>query len=210
MLILRRFKKCESHGSGYHKLQPYLYIKYCTLQSLHHQTPLTCLHRCDWGTFLGSIRLGEVSGGLDQLDVVLDTMSREGFSKADYDVMQNSCNTFTEVSNHPHDSSILQEPINKVDHYCDVTVRSSPRGWASLTTSPTPSTTRRSWGPCWRRSSAPWRSPPTSQPSTRTFCSQQPRSQTRATPPSLPTTPWCPHPGTRGGHRKLNLHRLNQ
>ena len=102
MLILRRFKKCESHGSGYHKLQPYLNIKYCTLHSLHHQTSLTCLHRCDWGTFLGSIRLGEVSGGLDQLDVVLDTMSREGFSKADYDVMQNSCNTFTEVSNLPY------------------------------------------------------------------------------------------------------------
>ena len=107
-------------------------------------------------------------------------------------------------------TSILQEPINKVDHYCDVTIRSSPRGWAWLTTSPTPSTTRPSWGPCWRRSSAPWRSPPTSQPSTRTFCSQQPRSQTRATPPSHPTTPWCRHPGTRGGHRKLNLHQLNQ
>ena len=73
-----------------------------TLHSLHHQTSLTCLHRCDWGTFLGSIRLGEVSGGLDQLDGVLDTMSREGFSKADYDVMQNSCNTFTEVSDHPY------------------------------------------------------------------------------------------------------------
>ena len=107
MLILRRFKKCESHGSGYHKLQPYLNIKYCTLHTLHHgsgyhQTSLTRLHRCDWGTFLGSIRLGEVSGGLDQLDVVLDTMSREGFSKADYDVMQNSCNTFTEVSNLPY------------------------------------------------------------------------------------------------------------
>ena len=54
--------------------------------------------KCDWGDFLGSIRLGEVTLSSDQLEDLLKTMSSSGFSSEDYDVMEKSCNTFTEVS----------------------------------------------------------------------------------------------------------------
>ena len=53
--------------------------------------------KCDWGQFLGSINLGEVCLGMEALEDLLAAMSEEGFSKTDYNVMENSCNTFTEV-----------------------------------------------------------------------------------------------------------------
>ena len=53
--------------------------------------------QCDWGDFLGSIRLGEVSLSLDQLEELLKDMSESGYASSDYDVMEKSCNTFTEV-----------------------------------------------------------------------------------------------------------------
>ena len=71
--------------------------------------------KCDWGQFLGSINLGEVTPGcsgqlmtiddcviqvclgMEALEDLLTSMSEEGFSKTDYNVMENSCNTFTEV-----------------------------------------------------------------------------------------------------------------
>ena len=56
--------------------------------------------KCDWGQFLGSINLGEVCLGMEALEDLLAAMSEEGFSKTDYNVMENSCNTFTEVFDH--------------------------------------------------------------------------------------------------------------
>ena len=72
--------------------------------------------KCDWGQFLGSIRLGEVNFDIigevtglvvdlflqvnltkDQTEGILQKMNNQGFSSSDYDVFQNSCNTFTEV-----------------------------------------------------------------------------------------------------------------
>ena len=53
--------------------------------------------KCDWGDFLGSIRLGEVSLNSEQLEELLKEMSSSGFAIAGYDVMEKSCNTFTEV-----------------------------------------------------------------------------------------------------------------
>ena len=55
--------------------------------------------KCDWGHFLGSIRLGEVSLSSEQLEELLEDMSHTGFASVDYEVMTKSCNTFTEVGN---------------------------------------------------------------------------------------------------------------
>ena len=60
--------------------------------------------KCDWGHFLGSIRLGEVNMNIEQLNQLLQDMTNDGFSSSDYDVMENSCNTFTEVS-HRHSTN---------------------------------------------------------------------------------------------------------
>ena len=38
--------------------------------------------------------------GMAALEDLLTSMSEEGFSKTDYNVMENSCNTFTEVFDH--------------------------------------------------------------------------------------------------------------
>ena len=37
---------------------------------------------------------------MEALEDLLAAMSEEGFSKTDYNVMENSCNTFTEVFDH--------------------------------------------------------------------------------------------------------------
>ena len=42
----------------------------------------------------------EVCLGMEALEDLLAAMSEEGFSKTDYNVMENSCNTFTEVFDH--------------------------------------------------------------------------------------------------------------
>jgi len=53
--------------------------------------------KCEWGQFLGSIRLGEVNLTKDQTEGILQKMNDEGFSSNDYDVFEKSCNTFTEA-----------------------------------------------------------------------------------------------------------------
>ena len=44
---------------------------------------------------------------MEALEDLLAAMSEEGFSKTDYNVMENSCNTFTEVFDHVDLSSNL-------------------------------------------------------------------------------------------------------
>ena len=74
--------------------------------------------KCEWGQFLGSIRLGEVNVDIiceikktddnfictskvnltkDQTEGLLQKMNDKGFSSNDYDVFENSCNSFSEV-----------------------------------------------------------------------------------------------------------------
>ena len=45
---------------------------------------------------------------MEALEDLLAAMSEEGFSKTDYNVMENSCNTFTEVFDHVKLSLISQ------------------------------------------------------------------------------------------------------
>ena len=66
---------------------------YCCDKGIVRHKP----RRCEWGHFLGTICLGDVCLTLQQLEQLLEEMSREGFSSADYDVMENSCNVFSEV-----------------------------------------------------------------------------------------------------------------
>ena len=40
----------------------------------------------------------QVCLGMEALEDLMADMSEEGFSKTDYNVMENSCNTFTEVT----------------------------------------------------------------------------------------------------------------
>lgn len=71
-----------------------LEFTYCVDRGIVRHRP----RRCDWGHFLGSIRLGEVCLSKEQLEELLETMNKDGFSRTDYDVMENSCNVFTEVN----------------------------------------------------------------------------------------------------------------
>ena len=56
-----------------------------------------CARNCDWGIFLGTVRLGEVLLTPESLTAVLEDMEGDGFQGQQYCVMERSCNTFTEV-----------------------------------------------------------------------------------------------------------------
>ena len=106
---------------------------YCCDKGIVRHKP----RRCEWGHFLGTICLGDVCLTLQQLEQLLEEMSREGFSSADYDVMENSCNVFSEVRYN--------------SFYCDITswrIRLLPLNLVSPTTSPPLFTIKPRWGQC--------------------------------------------------------------
>ena len=106
---------------------------YCCDKGIVRHKP----RRCEWGHFLGTICLGDVCMTLQQLEQLLEEMSREGFSSADYDVMENSCNVFSEVRYN--------------SFYCDITswrIRLLPLNLVSPTTSPPLFTIKPRWGQC--------------------------------------------------------------
>ena len=106
---------------------------YCCDKGIVRHKP----RRCEWGHFLGTICLGDVCMTLQQLEQLLEEMSREGFSSADYDVMENSCNVFSEVRYNYSFVSITSWRI-----------RLLPQNLVSPTTSPPLFTIKPRWGQC--------------------------------------------------------------
>ena len=53
---------------------------------------------CEFADYLGTVELGNISITMAQLQEILTYMKEEGGFRGDtYDVMERSCNTFTEV-----------------------------------------------------------------------------------------------------------------